>query len=183
MTSLHRIRWAAVGTAALAVLFLSILARQDATLQNSLVDFSILKPVNPRAVVYERTTLLSGDLQTQQLTADRGPYLLAGAARIPPGARVDAQPGTIVAAAEGAQLRVEGALSADRAAFMSNHLHPPPSFLAWPHDGARWTSDTLPLDHCPRLSGTHMRTRRRPVRPQRVVPRQHRGDYLASGKR
>lgn len=114
---------AAAGTALLAALLLSVLAREDATLWNSLVDMSVLAPLRPRAVLHEATTALQGDLTTQMLDASGDPYLLRGTVRIPAGHRVDVRPGTTVLAAEGARLLVEGTLSAERASFASNQLH------------------------------------------------------------
>lgn len=117
-------RWklSLVGTALLAGLFFSVLLREDATLENSLVDLSIFPPVRRGAVLYPTGEILNGDLAPR--TLDGGPYRLRGSVRVPPGTTVRVNPGTIVAAEESARLVVEGTLIADRATFLSNPLHP-----------------------------------------------------------
>ncbi len=122
---MSRLLWIALaGTAVLAGPFLSVLLREDATLRNSLVDMSILRPVSRRDVLVSSGTVLQGDLATRTLTAAESPYLLRGPVRIPYGSAVRVDRGVRVAAEEGASLTVEGTLAADGAAFFSTHLHP-----------------------------------------------------------
>lgn len=115
---------AVAGTVLLAALFFSVLLQKDATLENSLVDMSLLPPVRYDEVLVESGTVLTGDVTARTLTAAEGPYILQGAVRIPAGVRVEIRPETALAAAEGARLVVEGTLRADGASFFSNHLHP-----------------------------------------------------------
>lgn len=119
----RRFVFALAGTLALAGLFLSVRLRPDATLENSLVDLSIEPVIPPRAVWVASGTSLTGDLTNQTLTAAQSPYILSGTARIPPGVTIRAEPGTVIYAAEGAAVHVEGSLRATGTAFSSNQQH------------------------------------------------------------
>ncbi len=114
---------ALIGTVVLGGLFFSVRLRADSTLENSLVDLSIEPVIPPRAVWVEAGTHLTGDLGSQTLTEAGGPYLLSGRALVPAGVTVGAESGTVVYAAEGAALRVEGTLRATGATFSSNQQH------------------------------------------------------------
>lgn len=113
---------AVLGTAVLAGLFLSVLWQQDATLQNSVVDLGLFKPIDRAARVFPSGKLLTGHLASQTLLA--GPYRLHGTVSVPRGITVRIGRGVTLAAEEDAQLVVEGTLIADRAMFVSNNLHP-----------------------------------------------------------
>lgn len=116
---------ALVGTATLAALFLSVRLRQDTTLENSLVDMSLIPPVPRRAVRVETGTPLEGALADRTLTLEESPYLLlSGNARIPRGVTVRAEPGVLIYAAEAARLVVEGTFIADGVSLASNQRHP-----------------------------------------------------------
>lgn len=115
---------AVLGAVALAGLFLSVLLRKDATLENSLVDMSILPPVPRSALVVASGTRLQGALESRTLTLAKSPYILFGVVHIPKGNTVRIEPGVAVYAAEGASLIVEGVLAAERVSFVSNHQHP-----------------------------------------------------------
>lgn len=124
MKPLRLTKLALVGTALLAGLFLSVLFREDATLGNSLVDLSILPPVRRNAVLHTAGTVLRGALASRTLTKAEGPYLLRGLVRVPRGATVHLEPGTVIAAEEHARFVVEGTVTADGSSWFSNHLHP-----------------------------------------------------------
>lgn len=112
------------GTAFLAAFFLSVFRREEATLGTPVLDMSILPSARWSAVHVPHGTILQGDLSSQTLTPAQGPYVLQGSVRVPPGATVRIEPGTLIAASTGARLVVEGTLEVHRAAFTSNHLHP-----------------------------------------------------------
>ncbi|TSC61533.1 MAG: hypothetical protein G01um1014106_741 [Parcubacteria group bacterium Gr01-1014_106] len=115
---------ALVGTALLTALFFSVLRREDATLGTPLIDTSILPDVRWSDVRHTQGTVLRGDLSEQTLTPANSPYLLEGTVRIPRATVVRVAPHTLIAAADGARIVVEGTLDADRATFTNTHLHP-----------------------------------------------------------
>lgn len=114
----------AAGTAFLAGLFLTVLRREDATVQNSLIDLSILPPLPPRAVLKDTGTLLPPVLLSRTLTLQESPYLLSGTVKIPAGHTVRAERGTVILAAQGSRLVVEGSLLTTGTALSGNALHP-----------------------------------------------------------
>lgn len=123
----HR-RWrfllAAAGTALAAGALLSGLKREETTLENSLVDMSLLPPTARNDVLYTAGTPLAGTVSARTLTAAESPYLLRGTVLVPQAVTLTLEPGTTVAAAEGARLLVEGTLHARGTAWQSNQAHP-----------------------------------------------------------
>lgn len=113
-----------LGTFVLAVLFFSVLRREDATLGTPFVEMSILPDVRWSETRYTEGTTLRGDLSEQTLTPAGSLYLLEGTVRVPPNTTVRIAPETRIAAADGARMVVEGTLDVDRATFTNNHLHP-----------------------------------------------------------
>lgn len=113
---------AVLGTALLAGLFLSVRWQKDATLQNSVVNVSLFAPTRREDRVHQSGELLTGRLASQILSG--GPYRLHGTVSVPRGVTVRINPAVTLAAEEDARLVVEGILVADRALFVSNHVHP-----------------------------------------------------------
>lgn len=140
---------AVLGAAALAALFFSVLLREDATLENSLVDMSLFPPVSRREVLTVAGTPLAGTLENRVLKAAESPYILSGAVRIPAGVTVRAEPGVAVYASESASLVVEGTFTAEKISLVSNQLHQAArlwSGIIAQHGGAVEVENTVIMD-------------------------------------
>jgi len=124
MRRTHQILFAVAGTALLAGVLLTVLLREDTTLENSLVDLSVLPAVHRGEVRSAFGVPLSGTLTSRTLTARESPYLLTGTVMIPRGVTLRVEPGTTIEARESARLVVEGAFEATRTTFLSHQLHP-----------------------------------------------------------
>lgn len=124
MKPVLRILFAVAGTALLAGGLLTVFLREDATLENSLVDLSVLPAVHRGEVRFTSATPLSGTLASRTLTARESPYLLSGTVLIPRGVTLQVEPGTTIAAREQSRLVVEGVFEATRTTFLSLELHP-----------------------------------------------------------
>lgn len=114
---------ALAGTAFLVAFFVAVLRREDATLGTPVVETDPMPSPHWSEVQYQDGTLLRGDLASQTLTPAKSPYILEGSVRIPAGATLRIDPGTLLAASDGARINVEGTLEAERVAFVNNHLH------------------------------------------------------------
>ena len=112
------------GTAFLGGLFLTVLRRDQATLENSFVDMSILPPVSRRERVAPTGTPLPPVLHARTLTRAESPYLLSGTTTIPTGDTVRAERGTVVLAAAWSRLVIEGMFMVEGSALSSNEAHP-----------------------------------------------------------
>ncbi len=117
----------ALGTAALAALFLTVLLRDEPSLRRPLLDTDFIAEPHVKDVVSRDGTVLAGTFRGR-LERDNRPVILRGTVHVPAGADATVPAGTVILADRDAQIVVEGSLRIEMSSWASNRLHPAQRF-------------------------------------------------------